>query len=87
MSTPVYTGFIKNQSWCKLYLAKLGTLIWMELYFTRHARNRMRLYEIRQEEVPEVLEHAEKVTAGAFGTSTRVETGSSWAVVACDVQR
>jgi len=39
----------------------------MELYFTRHARNRMRLYEISQEEVRAALEHAEEVTAGAFG--------------------
>ncbi len=39
----------------------------MELYFTRHARNRMRLYEISQEEVREVLDHSEEVTAGAFG--------------------
>ena len=39
----------------------------MELYFTRHARNRMRLYDIGQEEVRAALEHAEEVTAGPFG--------------------
>ncbi len=39
----------------------------MELYFTRHARNRMRLYEILPEEVRAALEHADEVPAGAFG--------------------
>ena len=38
----------------------------MEVYFTRHARNRMRLYEITEEDVRAALADPEQVTAGAF---------------------
>lgn len=34
---------------------------------TRHARNRMRLYDIALEEVEAALKDPEQVTAGAFG--------------------
>ena len=39
----------------------------MEVYVTRHARNRMRLYEIAEEEMRAALADHEQVTAGAFG--------------------
>ena len=39
----------------------------MEVYLTRHARNRMRLYDIPLEEVEALLEHPDQVTVGAFG--------------------
>jgi len=39
----------------------------MEVFFTRHARNRMRLYEIAEEDVRTALADPAEVTVGAFG--------------------
>ena len=39
----------------------------MEVYLTRHARNRMRLYRVAAEDVEEAMSHPEQVQAGAFG--------------------
>ena len=38
----------------------------MDVYLTRHARNRMRLYDITVEEVQRVLANPERVLGGAF---------------------
>ena len=38
----------------------------MEDYFTRHAHNRMRLYEITREQVLQALENPTQVTEGCF---------------------
>jgi hypothetical protein len=39
----------------------------MEFHFTRHARNRMRLYDIPEQVVRKTLEHPEQLTEGSFG--------------------
>jgi len=38
----------------------------MEVVFTRHARNRMRLYEIAEEDVRAALADPEQLISGAF---------------------
>lgn len=53
-----------------------GILGDVEPYCTRHARNRMRLYEITVEEVGATLVTPEQVTAGAFG---RQHAWKQWA--------
>lgn len=39
----------------------------MEVYLTRHARNRMRLYEIGEEAVGEALRKPDDIIMGEFG--------------------
>jgi len=39
----------------------------MEVYLTRHAKNRMRLYEITAEEIHVTLREPDQVTEGAYG--------------------
>ncbi|MDP3722373.1 MAG: hypothetical protein Q8R91_02615 [Candidatus Omnitrophota bacterium] len=41
----------------------------MEVYVTRHARNRMRLYEIPHDMVERALEQPDDVTTGMLGAS------------------
>ena len=38
----------------------------MEVYLTRHARNRMRLYEVAEGDVRGALEHPERITPASF---------------------
>ena len=40
----------------------------MEVYITRHARNRMRLYGIEVKDVEATLAHPDVITAGVFGS-------------------
>lgn len=57
----------------------------MEVYLTRHARNRMRLYEIGEETVREAPARPDDITMGEFGCrhAWKQGVGNVWLRVTC----